>query len=164
MAKKNKQTMPVKWEPLMNDMLSFKKSLDQQFENFFSGHPFTTKLPSLFKKQLSAWKPEIGMYETNKDVVVEADIPGIDKKDVKIKVDNNMLTISGEKKEEKEVKKKNFYQKEQRMGAFYRSLGLPNYANVNKPKATYESGVLKIAFPKTELAHAKHKIIDISSK
>ncbi len=164
MAKENRRNIPVKWEPLMNDMVSFKKSLDQQFENFFSGHPFAAKLPLLFKSELSSWKPEVDIYETTKDVVVEADIPGIDKKDVKIEVNNNMLTISGEKKEEKEIKKKNFYQKEQRMGSFYRSVGLPNYANVSKPRAIYERGVLKITFPKTELAHAKHKIIEIGSK
>lgn len=161
MAKENKQTMPVKWKPLMGDMLSFKKSLDQQFENFFYGHPFIKDLPSLMKKRFPAWKPEVDMYETNKDVFVEADIPGCDKKDVKISIDNNMLTISGEKKEEKEIKKKSFYQKEQRVGAFYRSVGLPDYADVNKPKATYEKGVLKISFPKTGSAYVKHKRIKI---
>ncbi len=57
-----------------------------------------------------------------------------------------------EKKEEKEIKKKNFYHKEQRTGSFYRSVSLPNYANVSRPKATYEKGVLKILFPKTESA------------
>jgi len=164
MAKGNKKTALVSWQPFMNDMLSFKKSIDQQFENFFSGHPFMTRLPSIIKKEFMGWKPAINMYETNKDVIVEADIPGCDKKDVNIKVDNNILTISGEKKEEKETKNKNFYQKEQHIGSFYRSVSLPNYANVSKSKATYEKGVLKITFPKTELAHVKQKRIEIRSK
>ncbi len=164
MAKENRKNMPVRWEPLMSDMISFKRSLDQQFENLFSGHSFALRPPFMFKKQLSAWNPEVDMYETNKNVVVEADIPGCDKKDVKIKIDNNMLTISGEKKEEKEIKKKSFYQKEQRMGYFCRSMALPDYADINKPKATYEKGVLKVAFPKTELAHVTHKRIGISGK
>lgn len=164
MSKENKQTAPVRWEPFMNDMLLFKKSLDYQFDNFFSGYPFIKNVPSLLGKQLRSWKPEIDLYETGKDVIVEANIPGCDKKDIKINVDNNMLTISGEKKEEKEVKKKNFYHKEHRMGSFYRSVGLPSYSDVSKPKANYEKGVLKIVFPKTALAHIKSKKIEISGK
>lgn len=73
-----------------------------------------------------------------------------------------MLTIFGEKKEEKEIKKENFYHKEQRLGSFYRSVGLPNYTDVSHPKAMYEKGVLKITFPKTESAHVRHKEIAIS--
>lgn len=164
MAKESKKSMQVRWEPVMNDMLSFKKSFDSRFENFFSGYPFVKNFTSVMEKQILPWKPEIDMYETDKDVIVKADIPGCDKKDVNIKVDNNMLTILGEKKEEKEVKKKNFYHKEQRLGSFYRSVSLPNYADVSKPKATFEKGVLKITFPKTALAHVKSKKIEISGK
>jgi HSP20 family protein len=156
--------MPVKWEPLMNDMLSFKRSIDRQFENFFSSNPFLKNLAVATGRNFPAWKPEVDVYETKRDVVVEADIPGCDKKDVKIEVDNNMLTIKGEKREEKETRKKNFYQKEQRMGSFYRSVTLPSYANASKPKATYEKGVLKIAFPKSGTAHIAHKMIEIAGK
>ena len=116
------------------------------------------------EKQILSWKPEIDEYETNKDVIVKADIPGCDKKDISIKVDNNMLTISGEKKEEKEITKKNFYYKEQRTGSFYRSVGLPNYADISKSRATYEKGVLEIVFPKAESARVKSKKIEISGK
>lgn len=164
MAKENKKIMPVRRESLMNDVLSFKKALDNQFENFFSGYPFVKNVPSLLGKQFLPWKPEIDVYETNKDVIVNAGIPGCDKKDINIEVDNNMLTIAGEKKEEKEIKKKNFYHKEQRMGSFYRSVVLPNYADISKPKAVYEKGVLKVVFPKTESAHVKSKKIEISGK
>ena len=164
MTKENKQPVPVKRVPFMNDMLLFKRSLDNQFENFFSGYPFVKNLPSLMGKQFQPWKPEIDVYETDKEVIVEANIPGCDKKDIKINVENNMLTISGEKKEEKEIKKKNFYQKEQRMGSFYRSVGLPGYSDVSRPKAGYDKGVLKIVFPKTALAHIKSKKIEISGK
>ncbi len=164
MAKENKKFWPVKHEPSINDMLMFKNSIDKQFESFFSGHSFLTGLPSMLKKDFEGFKPAVDMYETNKEVIVEADIPGCDKKDVNIKVDNNILTISGDKKETKEDKKKNFFHKEQYLGAFSRSISLPNYANIAKPKATYEKGILKIAFPKTELAHATHKRIEITSK
>lgn len=162
MAKK--KLVPVTWRPLMSDMLSFKKSLDQQFDNFFFGHPFAGGFPSILGKGFPAWKPEVDMYETDKEVIVKADIPGCEQKDLNVKIDNNILTISGNKKEEKEVKKRDFYHKEQHMGSFSRSMTLPNYADIGKSKADYKNGVLKIIFPKTKQALIKRKKIEISGK
>lgn len=164
MAKKSKKLLPVKWEPVMNDMLSFKKSIDRQFESFFSSHPFITKLPSMLKEEFTRWRPEVDMYETNKDIIVRADIPGCDKKDISVKIDHNILTIFGKKEDEKEIKKRDFYHKEQHMGSFFRKMTLPNYADVSKSKAAYEKGVLKIIFPKTKAAYIKGKTIEISDR
>lgn len=158
------KSVPAKLEPFVSDMVSFKKSIDQQFENLFSSRPFMQKLPSLWRTEMHAWKPEIDMYETNKEIIVKADVPGCEKNDVRIKVDNNMLTISGEKKEEKEIRKENFYHKEQHMGSFFRSVALPDYTNISKARANYENGVVKIIFPKTKSAHLKGRTIEISSK
>lgn len=161
---KNNKHLPEIWKPLMNDMVAFKNLLDYEFSNYFSGDSFTKTIPPVLGRQFLSWNPEIDMYETKKEVIVEAEIPGCDKKDVKIKINNNMLTISGEKKEEKEIKKAKFYHKEQRIGSFYRSVGLPNYVDVSNPKATCEKGVLKITFPKKESAQISHKEIKISGK
>jgi HSP20 family protein len=161
MAEKEKKWLMKKWEPMMNDMLSFKKSIDDMFHDFFKTHPLSMKLPSMLKGEIGMWRPEIDMYETDKAVIVSANVPGCDKKDLKINIDNNILTVSGEKKEETEVKKKNFYHKEQRFGSFARSISLPNYIDVNKSKASCEKGVLKIEFPKVKSAQGKGKIIDI---
>lgn len=164
MRKESKGQLPVKWEPLIDDMLAFKKTLDRQFENFFSGHPFMTGLPSFFKKEFSGWKPDVDMYETADDVIVKADMPGCEKKDIRVDLNDNVLTISGEKREEKEIKKRNFYHKEQHAGAFYRSMTLPLYADRGHPKAIYEKGVLKIIFPKTTQAGKGEKRIEITEK
>jgi HSP20 family protein len=161
-TKRNKKWLPSKWDPFMSNIFSFKKSFDEMFNNFFLNHPSLTKLPSLWKGKLDLWKPEIDMYETDKEIVVKANVPGCDKKDIKVNIDNNILTISGEKKEEREVKKKNFYQKEQQFGTFQRSISLPHYADTEKVKASCEKGILKIVFPKTKTPRGKGKKIDIS--
>lgn len=161
MAKKNKEQMPAKWDPLMSDMISFKKTFDDMFNTFFSKRPLTSRWPSIWKGAFG-WKPEVDLYETGNEVIVKASVPGCDKKDIKINVDNNILTISGEKKEEKEVKKKNFYQKEQQFGSFQRSVTVPQYADATKAKASCEKGMLKVSFPKTKIAGEKGKKIEIT--
>lgn len=161
MAKKRKESMPAKKEPFVKEMANFKDALDEMFDNFFSRKPFNTSLPSLWKGREQMWAPEVDMYETDKDIVIEANLPGCDKKDIRVKVEDNLLTISGEKNEEKETKKKNFYQKEQQFGSFQRTLSLPRYANTEAAKASYEKGVLKVTLPKTEKSSESGKRIDV---
>lgn len=161
MARKKRNKSLSKWDPFMHDMMSFKKSLDDMFTDFFSNNPISTKLPSLWKGRLGLWRPEVDMYETDNQVIVKANVPGCDKKDIKVRIDDNILTIIGEKTEEKEVKKKDFYQKEQHTGSFQRSVSLPLYADADKADATCEKGVIKVAFPKKETEGAKGKSIDV---
>ncbi len=125
MARKKKNKALSKWDPFMDEMMSFKKSMDDMFSDFFSKHPIAEKIPSLWKGKFGLWRPEVDMYETTNEVVIKANVPGCDKKDVSISINENVLTITGEKSEEKEVKKKDFYQKEHHTGTFQRSLSLP---------------------------------------
>lgn len=157
---KKKKWLPQRWSPIRSEIDLFRRSIDDAFNNFFKAG-FPSKLLSGWESRLGKMSLETDMYETAQDVVVEMAVPGCDKKDFKINVDNNILTVSGEKKEEKETKKKNFYQKEQHYGAFQRSVSLPHYADVEKSKADCNKGVLKVTFPKIASSVKKGKRIEI---
>ena len=161
MAKKDKKWLPSKWDPFMGDLASFKKSLDEMFGSFFSGRTSMTKTPSPWKDKFGLWKPESDMYETEKEVIISVNVPGCDKKNITVDIDNNILTISGERKVAREIRKENFYHQEQQFGTFQRSLSLPHYADTNKAKATCENGILKVVFSKTKSNQEEGKIIDI---
>jgi HSP20 family protein len=99
--------------------------------------------------------------EDEKHVYIEAEIPGVEKKDLKISVQDNVLTISGEKKKEEEKKGKNYYRSERVYGSFTRSMTLPEDVNVEKVDAKFEEGILKITLEKLEQKPVKEKLIDI---
>jgi HSP20 family protein len=102
-------------------------------------------------------KPSFDMAETDAAIEVKMDVPGVDAKDIDIQVNDNLLTISGERKDEKEEKGKTFHRVERRYGSFSRSITLPCIVNENKVSAEYQEGVLKVTLPKTEESKA-HKI------
>jgi len=157
---KKKKWLPEPWSPMGSEISAIRRSIHEAFNNFFKA-VFPPGILSQWESKPGKFTPETDMYETARDVIVEMAVSGCDKKDLKINVDNNVLTVSAEKKEEKEVKKKDFYQKEQRYGAFQRSVNLPYYANVEKAKADCDKGVLKIKFPKSARTQEKEKRIDI---
>ncbi len=90
------------------------------------------------------------MYETDKDVIATMNVPGIDKKDIHVRVDGNHLHVSGERKEEKEVKKDDYYHKEIRRGHFERTISLPCAVNEAKVATELSEGVLTITMPKAK--------------
>jgi len=157
---KKKTWLPQRWSPIQSEIDTFRRTVDDAFNNLFKTG-FPTKLLSGWESRLGKISPQTDMYETSKDVVVEMVVPGCDKKDLKINVNNNILTVSGEKREEKETKKKNFYQKEQHYGAFQRSVSLPHYADIDKSKADCNKGMLKITFSKTASASKETRRIEI---
>jgi HSP20 family protein len=97
--------------------------------------------------------PSVDVIERGNDVVVTADMPGVDKSDIKINVrDGNILEVSAEKKTEKEEKEKGFIRHERAYNRYYRSIRLPAPVDKNKAKATYNNGVLEITLPMTQTA------------
>ena len=94
--------------------------------------------------------PPIDLSETADKIIIKAEIPGIDPKEIDISIQGDTLTIKGEKKEEKEEKGKNYYRMERRYGSFSRSVDLPNSVNPNKVSAEYKNGVLEINLQKKE--------------
>jgi HSP20 family protein len=108
----------------------------------------------------SSWAPAVDIYEDESHLVLTAEIPGIDEKDIEIKVEDNTLSIQGERKMEKETKEDNYHRIERAYGSFTRSFTLPNYIDQENIQAEHANGLLKITMPKKpELKPRKVKIL-----
>lgn len=108
------------------------------------------------------WVPAFDVSETDDHVVVKADLPGIDPKELDISITGNVLTVKGEKKQEREEKGESFHWVERTYGSFARSFTLPAYVDSNKIEATYKDGVLRLLIPKTE--KSKRKKIEVKTQ
>ena len=108
--------------------------------------------------------PVVDVVEKEREYQVSAELPGLEEKDVEVSVADDMLTIKGEKKEEKEEKAKNYYLSERRYGAFQRSFRLPPGVDSAKIEANFQKGVLTVTLPKTPEAQKKEKKIEIKTK
>ena len=106
------------------------------------------------------WLPAVDIHETDEMFTVEADLPGIDKDNVKVDVESGTLVISGERKYEKEEKKENIHRIERSFGRFSRSFSLPSYVDTSKVKARMENGVLKVELPKQEAVKPKSVTVE----
>ena len=108
------------------------------------------------------WQPPVDIYEDESTVVIKAEVPGVDQKEIDIRIEDNTLTIRGERKHSQEVKKENYHRVERFYGTFQRSFSLPHTINQEKVKATCEQGVLTITLPKRE--EKKPKQINVEVK
>jgi len=105
--------------------------------------------------------PAMDVYDRKDHIVVKAEVPGIDKKNIKVRVEGNILSIRGETKKEREAKKKDYYCCERAYGSFYRTIPLPVAVEKEKVKASYKDGILTIELPKTKEATSKETDIQI---
>jgi HSP20 family protein len=115
------------------------------------------------ESSLTAWAPAVDIYETEHELVVKADLPEIDPKDLDIRVENNILTIRGERKFEKKVKEDNYLRVERAYGSFARSFTLANTVNSDAIKADYQNGVLTLNIPKREEAKPKQIKVNVAA-
>ncbi|MGD9380270.1 MAG: Hsp20/alpha crystallin family protein [candidate division WOR-3 bacterium] len=141
-----------KWEPF-RELVTMRDDVDRLFDVFFSPQPHMIE---------DLWRPSIDIEESNGNLMVKAEIPGMDKKDIKVVVKDDMLTISGERKRENETKEKTFHRIERSYGQFRRMIRLPAEVDAEKVKATYKDGVLNVTLPKPE--SMKPKNIDVEIK
>jgi len=111
---------------------------------------------------MAAWSPSCDIYETGNEIVVKAEIPGIKKEDIKVSIQDGVLTISGERKFEEEIKKENYLRVERGYGSFTRGFTLPPYVDAKKISAEFKDGLLELKLPKTE--EAKPKEVEIKVK
>jgi len=140
----------IKWEPL------------REIEDMFDRYTRAMSWPSSRGQELIKtcdWSPRIDISETDNEFVVKAEIPDVKKEDVKVSVDNGVLTIQGEKKQAKEEKGKQFHRVERHYGSFFRSFTLPGNADETKVKATFKDGMLNLQIPKT--TETKSKAIEV---
>ena len=107
------------------------------------------------ESNLTTWAPAVDIYETEHELVVKADLPEVEAKDLDIRVENNLLTIRGERKFEKKVNEDNYLRVERAYGSFSRSFSLANTVNSEAIKADYQNGVLTLTIPKREEAKPK---------
>ena len=141
-----------------NPFVSLQNEIDRLFDDFTRGFP---SFPSLGNGGVTAMVPTMDVAETDKEIEITAELPGLEEKDVQINVSDNILTIRGEKRAEKEQKDKNYRMVERSYGSFERSLELPEGVNVDSIKATIDKGVLKVVVPKP--APAQVKKIEVKS-
>jgi HSP20 family protein len=132
----------VRWEPF-REMTSLRDAMDRLFEDSF------VRAPRLWSAT-QQWPLPLNMYQTDKDVVVKAAIPGLKPEEVDISITDDTLTIKGEHKEEKEAKEEDYFYKEHRYGAFNRSVLIPVKVKSEKAEAVFEDGVLTLTLPKVE--------------
>lgn len=124
----------VKWTPF------------RDLDRFFDSGDFFPILPAISRKAM----PKMNVYETKDSVVAEVSLAGVDPKDVKVTVEDDILTVKGEMKEEREEKEKDYYFKEIKSGSFMRSVSLPVRTEGDKAQAESKDGMLKITIPKAE--------------
>jgi len=112
---------------------------------------------------ITTWAPPVDIYETEQELVVKADLPDIDPKDLDIRVENNILTIRGERKFEKKTEENNYLRVERAYGAFSRSFSLASTVNTEAIKAEYKNGVLTLTIPKREEAKPKQIKVNVEA-
>lgn len=149
----------IKWTAA-KELDDMKRELDKLFEDFFA--PFATRRRGYIKPDAGIITPAIEMFEKDNDVVIRAELPGVNKEDVDISITNDALTIKGEYKKSEEIKEENYYIKERAYGAFSRTIGLPPDVDIDKVSAELKNGVLNIVFAKKEEAKTKEKKIILS--
>jgi HSP20 family protein len=157
---KDKETQSRQVAPRYSDPFgTLRSEMDRLFDSFMGGLP---TFPSMFGPGGSrgfALSPSMDVKETNKEIVVETELPGLDEKDISLTVQNSVLTIQGEKKLDYDEEKENYHVMERRYGSFQRSLRLPDTVDDTKINAHFDNGVLKVTLPKRpELTREQRKI------
>ena len=153
----------VRWNPVRDltafpsDVLSMQREINKMFDSFFRGSAGEDGFMTA-----SAWTPAADIAEHDDAYVVKAELPGITKEDVKITVQDNVLTIRGEKKQESESKGSSYHRVERTYGSFQRSFTLPTSVKSDKIDAAFKDGILSITMPKAE--EAKPKQIEVKVK
>ena len=152
----------VPWKSSENWMDPFTSLEDMQNEmNKLFNYPTMKPLIKRSGQWDKIWAPAVDIHDTKDALVVTADIPGLTKDQIDVSVDNNVLTIKGEKREEKEEKKKEMVRSERFYGSFQRSFTLPVGIDQTKVNAAYKDGVLEVSIPKKEEAKANQIKVDV---
>ena len=143
---------PVPWkkQDIERPAASLQREMNRLFDDFFTRDFFVEPF-----KGISEWRPALDVAETETSVIVKADLAGLEAKDLDVSLRGDILTIKGEKKEEKEEKTKSYHCVERHYGNFERSVRLPATVKADQVEASFKDGVLRIEMPKTEEARQK---------
>jgi HSP20 family protein len=144
----------VRWDPF-RDLGMLQDRMNRLFDD--AGRGWRSDEPAA----TTSWSPSVDIFETEGEIVVKAELPGTDRKDITLHLENNVLTLRGERRFEKETKEENYHRIERAYGNFSRSFSIPATVDEETIRADYKDGVLKIVLPKKE--QAKPKQIKIAS-
>lgn len=148
--------------PRYSDPFSaLRAEMDSLFDSFMGGLPTFSGIFGASGGRNFTLTPHVDVRETDKEIVVEAELPGIDEKDISLAIQDGVLTIRGEKRFEHDEEKENYRMMERRYGSFQRSLRLPDSVDDDKVEASFDNGVLKVSLPKRPEAIGKQRTIPI---
>jgi len=153
---KEKETRSLApWRPF-GELGRMEREMERMFEDFF-GRRVRPLWPERWwpAAGVEIAAPAVDIYEEKDDIIVKAELPGMEKDNIEVNLSDNFLTIKGEKKKEEEVKEENYYRSERSHGSFLRTVDLPKEVHVDKAKAAFKNGILEIRLPKTEEAKKK---------
>jgi HSP20 family protein len=144
---------------LANPFVSFRQEMEKVMDGFFDGfdlRPFSTRP--------DAFMPHVDVVDTDKEIKVSAELPGMDEKDIEVSLTNDSLTIKGEKREETEKKGKDYYRSERSFGSFTRTVPLPVEIDTANVEASFKKGVLTVNLPKTKQTLGETKKIPVKAE
>jgi HSP20 family protein len=142
----------VRLDPF-REFLTLSNRLNRTFDDSFTRHP---------EASFGAWAPAVDIFERQDHVVIRAEVPGIQKEAMDVRIENGVLTLQGERKEEKEVEDVNVHLTERVYGSFTRSFSLPTTVDATRVTAVYKDGVLEVTVPKIETAKPKKVEIKVA--
>jgi len=140
-----------------NDLVKLQERMNRLFEDSMrrSGAETGEGLAS------GAWTPAVDIFETAESVVLVADLPGVEMKDIELRVENNSLTLRGERRMKTDVRQENYHRIERAYGTFYRSFTLPSTIDQENIKAEHRNGILEVVLPKSEGAKPKRIQVEV---
>jgi HSP20 family protein len=143
----------MRWNP-RRELFGLHNRFNRMFDEFFSPAVISDETMPVW-----GWNPVVDIYENEGNIIITAELPGVDKKDMTVDIKGRILTLKGERSTDNEVKEDNYYRKERSYGKFERCFTLPAEIDPDKIKADYKDGVLKIDIPKTEESKPKQVTI-----
>jgi HSP20 family protein len=138
----------TRWDPL-RELSIMQDRMNRLFDD--AGRGWRGDEPS----STTTWSPAVDIYETENEITVHAELPGVDRKDITLNLEKNVLTLKGERRFEKETKHENYHRIERAYGGFSRSFSIPAIVEEDKIQAEYKDGILKISLPKKEQVKPK---------
>jgi HSP20 family protein len=150
-------TVLTRWEPF-REFATLQDRINRVFRESYSAADRDESLTT------SSFAPAVDVYEDEHKVTLKIEVPGIDEKDIDVRVENNTLTVHGERKIEKEEKEENYRRVERQYGSFVRTFTLPQTVDTDNVSATYDKGVLKISLPKKAEAKPKQIKVNVGSE
>lgn len=145
----------VRWDPFRN-VSALQDRINRLFEDAFPrGRDLEDDI------SLCAWRPAVDIYETENGLVLKAELPGVKKEEVSVEIKDNVLTLKGERAEDKEVREENYYRRERCFGSFQRSFNLEQSVQPEKVKAKFKDGILEVEIPRPEAEKPKKVTVDV---